>query len=182
MKISYNAPFTLTLTLLCVIVRLMGDNVTTLFFAVGNDFFFSSPVHYFRLFSHTLGHADWGHLVSNFSLILILGPILEEKYGAKSLIKMSIITAFVTGVINVMFLKTGLYGASGLVFMMIMLASFANFKSGTIPLTFILVLVFYVGNEVFQAFQKDNISHFAHILGGFTGSIFGFGGAKNNQS
>ena len=178
MKISYNAPFTLTLTLICVLVRMMGNDVTTAFFAVGGGFEISSPVHYFRLFSHALGHADWGHLVGNFSLILILGPILEEKYGSKALIVTSLITAIVTGILNILFFKTGLYGASGLVFMMIMLASFADFKSGTIPLTFILVLIFYVGNEVFQSFQKDNISHFAHILGGLVGSLAGFGGAK----
>lgn len=181
MKITYNAPYTLTLTLICVAVHLMGSQFTLSFFAVGNTFEYASPVHYFRLFSHALGHADWGHLVGNFSLILILGPILEEKYGAKNMVIMSLITAIVTGVINILFLKTGLLGASGLVFMMIMLASFANFRSGTIPLTFILVLVFYVGNEVFQAFNKDNVSHFAHILGGLSGSIFGFGSAKNHQ-
>lgn len=179
MKITYNAPFTLTLTAICVIVRLLGDGITGAFFTVGNTFMATDPVHYFRLFSHSLGHADWSHLIGNFSLILILGPILEEKYGVKSMVMMSIITATVTGVLNVLFFNTGLLGASGLVFMMIMLASFANFKSGTIPLTFILVLVFYVGNEVMHAMAKDNISHFGHILGGLAGSFFGFGGGKD---
>lgn len=148
MKISYNAPFTLTLTLICVLVRMLGNDVTTAFFAVGGGFEPTSPVHYFRLFSHTLGHADWGHLVGNFSLILILGPILEEKYGSKALVVTSLITAIVTGILNLLFFKTGLYGASGLVFMMIMLASFANFISEphlrrplTLPLQPILIRI-----------------------------------------
>jgi membrane associated rhomboid family serine protease len=65
-------------------------------------------------------------------------------------------------------------GASGIVFMMILLASFTNFRKGEIPLTFILVLIFYVGNEVMSAFRNDGVARFAHILGGFCGSIFGF--------
>ncbi len=179
MRITYNAPFTLTLTAICVVVRILGDSVTKNFFVVGNTMSLYNPVDYFRLVSHAMGHGDWPHLVGNFSLILILGPILEEKYGTKSILFMSIMTALITGILNVLFFSNGLLGASGLVFMMILLASFTNFKSGTIPLTFLFVLVFYIGNEVFEAFKEDNISHFAHILGGFAGSVFGFGGGKN---
>ena len=178
MRITYNAPFTLTLTAICAGVRLMGDTFTKSYFVVGNTMNLSNPVDYFRLVSHSMGHADWSHFIGNFSLILILGPILEEKYGTKSLIFMSAVTAMVTGILNILFLNTGLLGASGLVFMMILLSSFANFKAGSIPLTFILVLVFYLGNEVYDAFKADNISHFGHILGGLAGSVFGFGGGK----
>jgi len=60
------------------------------------------------------------------------------------------------------------------VFMMILLASFTNFSKGEIPLTFILVLILYLGRELFNAFGDDNISQFAHIVGGFIGSLFGF--------
>src|SRR6187402_1702750 len=166
MRVTYNAPFILTLTAICVAVRLSGDTVTNHFFVVGNTMDPYSPMDYFRLASHAMGHQNWPHLIGNFSLILILGPILEEKYGTKSLLYMSLITAVVTGILNILLFDTGLLGASGLVFMMILLASFTNFKSGTIPLTFILVLVFYLGNEVYNIFKEDNVSHFAHILGG----------------
>ena len=57
---------------------------------------------------------------------------------------------------------------------MILLASFTNFKRGEIPLTFILILVLYLGQEVMNFFRSDNISQFAHIAGGFCGSLFGF--------
>jgi len=67
------------------------------------------------------------------------------------------------------------------VFMMILLASFTNFNRGEIPLTFILVLVLYLGRELFNSFggsstrgSGGNISEFAHIVGGFIGSLFGF--------
>lgn len=179
MRITYNAPFTLTLTLVCTTIRFLGNSITDTLFTVSGSMNFYNPIDYFRLFSHALGHGDWAHLIGNISLILILGPLLEEKYGSKELMYMSFITAFVTGILNILFFDTGLLGASGLVFMMILLSSFTNFRSGTIPLTFILVLLFYVGNEVYQAFQSDNISQFAHIFGGLAGSIFGFRGGKN---
>jgi membrane associated rhomboid family serine protease len=180
MRITYNAPFTLTLTAGCTLIRFMGDVVTHNFFTVGGSMNMTNPLEYFRLISHALGHSDWQHLIGNLSLILILGPILEEKYGSKELAYMSIITALATGILNIIFFDTGLLGASGLVFMMILLASFTNFRSGTIPLTFILVLLFYVGNEVYNAFKSDEVSQFAHILGGMTGSVFGFRGGRLN--
>jgi len=84
------------------------------------------------------------------------------------------VTAFVTGILNAFLLPTALLGASGVVFMMILLASFTNFKQGEIPLTFILVLTLYLGREIFNSFTNNNISEFAHIVGGFCGSLFGF--------
>ena len=87
---------------------------------------------------------------------------------------MCLVTALITGILNNLLFSTGLLGASGLAFMFIVLSSFANAKAGTIPLTFILVALIYVGNEFFQAFQENNISEFAHILGGVCGSIFGY--------
>jgi membrane associated rhomboid family serine protease len=157
----------------------MGNDFTDTFFTVGAHINFGNPLDYFRLISHAAGHSDWNHLLGNFSMILILGPGLEEKYGTKNLLMMSLVTALITGILNVAFLDTGLRGASGLVFMMIVLSSFSNFRSGTIPLTFVLVLIIYVGQEVLLSFQTDNISHFAHILGGLCGSFFGFGNTKS---
>jgi membrane associated rhomboid family serine protease len=63
--------------------------------------------------------------------------------------------------------------------MMILLVSFTNFKKGEVPLTFILVLILYLGRELFNSFgnnpeQSGNISQFAHVVGGFIGSLFGF--------
>jgi membrane associated rhomboid family serine protease len=126
------------------------------------------------LFTHVCGHANWTHFISNFTLILVIGPMLEENYGSKSLFLMIITTALVTGVLNAFLFRTALMGASGVVFMMILLSSFTNFSHGEIPLTFILVLVLYMGVQVIDSFSSNNISQFAHIVGGFCGSFFGF--------
>jgi rhomboid protease GluP len=58
--------------------------------------------------------------------------------------------------------------------MMILLVSFANIGQGEIPLTFILIVILYLAREFISAFQNDYVSQFAHIVGGLTGSLFGF--------
>jgi membrane associated rhomboid family serine protease len=114
-------------------------------------------------------------MVGNFSFILLIGPILEEKYGSKMLLSLIFFTALVTGILNAVFFNNALLGASGIVFMMILLVSFANVQKGKIPLTFILVALLYLGQEVYQAVSSaDNISQFAHIIGGICGGIFGY--------
>jgi membrane associated rhomboid family serine protease len=100
--------------------------------------------------------------------------MLESVYGSLPLLLMIVVTSLVTGALNVILFPTSLLGASGVVFMMVLLASFTNFNRGEIPLTFILVLVLYLGRELFNSFRSDNISEFAHIAGGFCGSLFGF--------
>jgi len=112
--------------------------------------------------------------LSNFSFILLLGPILETNYGSAGLSIMIVITAVVTGLLNVLLFSTGLMGASGIVFMMILLSSFTNFGKGEVPITFILVLVLYLGREVVNAFTANDISEFGHIIGGLCGSVFGY--------
>jgi membrane associated rhomboid family serine protease len=182
MRISYNSPVILTLTLVCAAILfldgVLAGNLTGNFFTVYPTFSFLNPLDYLRLFSHALGHANWTHLLSNFTFILLIGPILEEKYGSKPLLVMMFVTAFVTGVLNVLFFSTGLLGASGIVFMLIILSSITNIRQGEIPLTFILISVLFLGKEVVDAFNADNVSQFAHVIGGVCGGIFGLKFAK----
>jgi membrane associated rhomboid family serine protease len=174
MRISYNAPFTLTFTFFCIGIRLLGDTFTASLFTVYPSFDYHIPVDYLRLVSHAAGHSGWTHLIGNFSLILILGPVLEEKYSSMHLALMALVTALVTGIIHVLFSSSGLLGASGIVFMMILLASFGNMKSGKIPLTFLLVLILYLGQEFYSVGKNDQVAHYAHIIGGLCGGVFGF--------
>jgi membrane associated rhomboid family serine protease len=184
MKIEYNSPVILTYTLICVLVMLLsnflGENFLSLF-VLNPHGSFSDPLTYFRMISHIAGHVNWQHLVGNFALILLIGPILEEKYGSSNLLILILFTGLLTGILQMVFFSEGLLGASGIVFMLIMLSSFANFKAGTIPLTFILIAILYVGQEVYTSFQNDNISQFAHIIGGVCGGIFGFILAGNRK-
>ena len=182
MKIKYNAPTVLTFTLLCALILFLSKtflpNLAEFWFMVPgkNHFNPGNARHWATLFTHICGHANWNHLIANFTLILLIGPMLEENYGSKSLLLMIVITALVTGVLNVLLFKSALMGASGVVFMMILLSSFTNFSKGEIPLTFILVLILYMGVQLLDSFNSENsnISHFAHIIGGLCGSFFGF--------
>ena len=112
------------------------------------------------------------------TFVLLLGPIVEEKYGSKSMFLMIVFTAVFTGLLNISLFSTGLLGASGIVFMLILLVSFTNVKSREIPVTFILVAILFVGKEFWQSMKTDQVSQFAHIIGGFCGSVFGFIGKK----
>jgi len=180
MKLKYNAPTTLTFTLICALVLALDSTL----FPTLTESWFSAPGHggfqagsvrdFIRLATHVIGHADLAHFLSNFAFILLLGPILELTYGSLTLLLMIAITSLVTGVLNVLLFPTGLMGASGVVFMMILLSSFTNFSKGEIPLTFVLIMVLYLGREVLSSFQHNSVSEFAHIIGGLCGSLFGY--------
>jgi len=180
MRIVYNAPVVLSFSILstCILFldQFLGGSLMP-YFSVGGEFYTGSPFFYTSLFTHVIGHANLEHLLGNLTFILLLGPIVEEKYGSMNTLYMFLATALITGLLNIIFFNTGLMGASGIVFMLILLASFTNNKRrGTIPLTFLLIAILFIGKEVFQSLQEDNISQFAHIIGGILGSVFGFSG------
>lgn len=184
LKVRYNAPVSLSFTLAALAVLILDmtflKGITGSFFTLPSLPFFSltNPLDLLRCVTYVIGHADWGHFFGNFSLILLLGPILEEKYSGSNLLIMILITAVVTALINLFFINLfgqhALLGASGIVFMMILLVSFTNIGQGEIPLTFILIVLIYVSREVVSIFSDNSISEAAHILGGVCGSLFGF--------
>jgi GlpG protein len=181
-RISYNAPVVLTFALLAVAVFVLGEAApsTRYWFVAYPDF--RNTQSYFGLVTHILGHASWEHLLGNFMLILLIGPILEERFGSARLLMMIVITALVTGLLNVAISSDALLGASGIVFMMILLASTANIREGEIPLTFIAVAFIYLGGEIWRAVSKDDqVSQLAHLIGGATGAVFGFMSARSKM-
>ncbi len=177
-RFHYNSPVILTFALLSVIALILGNLTdmasTRLLFSVyrGN---LLDPLFYVRLFGHVLGHVDWDHFFNNFLVILLVGPMLESRYGSKNMVTMFAITAFVTGVLNILLFNTALLGASGIVFMLIILSSFVNIREGSIPLTLVLVAAIYFGREIMSGLSvRDNISQLTHIAGGVCGLFFGF--------
>ena len=180
MRIKYNAPTVLTYALVCAPVVLLSNSLLPgladkWFTVPGRGRFLPLNLrNLVTILTHAAGHASWGHLAGNFSIILLIGPMLEENYGSFTLLLMMVITAAVTGILNALLFPTSLMGASGVAFMMILLASFTNFSRGEIPVTFILVLLLFLGEQLVKSLSSDNISYFAHIAGGFCGSLFGF--------
>ena len=169
----------LVFTLLCFLATLAGvltgGRSTSLFFMTYRSAI--SPLAVLRLFTHVFGHTGWAHLIGNLSFILLVGPMLEEKFGHLKIVLIMLITAVVTGLINVIFFPTvALCGASGIVFALILLSSFSGYREkGEIPITFILVAALFLGKEIYQGvIVDDNISNLAHVIGGVVGSIGGF--------
>lgn len=144
------------------------------FFTIYPSVNWANPFSIITLVTHVFGHASLEHLIGNMTFILLLGPIIEEKYGSSRLIYMIFITALITGLLNIFFFNTGLMGASGIVFMMILLVSFTNVSSGQIPVSFILVALLFIGKELLHSVESNQIAESAHIIGGFCGSFFGF--------
>jgi membrane associated rhomboid family serine protease len=182
-KVHYNAPVTLSFAVATLVIQIISATLfpkfTGTFFAVGPTFSFARPLDYWRLVSHVMGHVSFEHLFSNLFLLLLLGPILEEKYGSTSMLQIILATAFATGVINVLFFPKSLLGASGIVFALIVLVSIVNVKEGSLPLSFILVTLLFIGRELFMGLTKDDISQTAHIVGGIVGALFGFNLARS---
>ena len=189
--VVYNAPVTLTFSLLCIAVILLKQklqNLPVIFSAPGcqaSDFAFNwkDPIHYLRLVLHVFGHTDWNQLTGNLAFILLLGPALEDKFGSGLLALMMMITAFISGVINACFIPSVLMGASGLVFMMILLSSVTAADKTKIPLTFILICLIYVGKEflIHEEAGTAAVMTVAHIAGGICGSILGFLGMGSSK-
>ena len=131
---------------------------------------------YLRLFTHVLGHADFSHLTGNLLLMLVIGPALEERYGSGNMLWAMVVTALVSGAVQCIFFpNAALMGASGIVFMMIIMSSLGGMRGG-IPVTLILVFVMYIGREVYDGIvTQDNVSQITHIVGGICGAIMGIG-------
>lgn len=186
-KISLNSPVILGFTMICLIALILSQ-ITA---GITNNLFFSvyhsslmNPLTYVRFIGHIFGHAGWEHLIGNIMLILVVGPLLEEKYGSWNMVFVIISTAIVTGLVNYIFFPNiQLLGASGIVFAFILLSSITSIREGSIPLTFILVTVVYIGGQVYDGvFMKDNIANLTHILGGIMGAGLGYVMNKNKMN
>ena len=178
-RIQYNSPVVLTFALLSfaalALSWVLGSAVTMKYFSVYRSSL-SDPLTYLRFFTHVLGHADYSHYIGNMLLVLVVGPPLEEKYGSRSLLLAILITALISGLVQFVFFPgVALLGASGIVFMMIVMSSLAGMKSHCIPLTLIFVVIFYLGGEIMNGlFVSDNVSQLTHIIGGVCGAVIGY--------
>lgn len=178
-RISFNAPVVMGFVGICLVAMglnlLTGGSANRALFSVYRAPL-SSPLTWLRMVCHVFGHADWNHLLNNMMYVLLLGPMLEEKYGGRRLAMVMLATALLTGLVNFIFFPgTMLLGASGIVFAMILLSSITRTRDGAIPVTFLLVAALYIGQQVWQAVAtRDSVSQMAHIVGGAVGAGLGF--------
>ncbi len=178
-RLAFNSPAVLGFAGICLVAMVLngitnGESNRLLFSVYRAPL--SNPLTWLRMVCHVFGHADWNHLMNNMMYILLVGPMLEEKHGSVNLILVMLATALLTGLANFIFFpSTMLLGASGIVFAMILLSSITRTGDGAIPVTFILVAILYIGQQVWQAITvRDNVSYMAHIAGGAVGAGLGF--------
>ena len=156
-KISFNSPAILGFTIICFAAVILGqitnDASTNAVFSVYRSSLLS-PLTYLRFVGHVFGHAGWEHFIGNIMLILIVGPLLEEKYGTSNIIFVMLAAALVTGLVNFIFFPhIKLLGASGIVFALILLSSLPS-----------------------------NVSNLTHIIGGIVGASLGYVMNKNKMN
>ena len=178
-KFDYNSPVIITYLVLSLIACFLnfishGKSNKLLFTSYRSSIF--NPLTYIRLFTHSIGHIDLSHLIHNFLFILLIGPMIEEKYGSINLLVMLLITSLVIGLFNTIFSNYSITGASGNVYMLITLSSFSNISEGKIPITLILILIFYILSEFRDRLIEGNKTtyHTGHLLGAVCGIAFGF--------
>jgi len=178
-QFDYNSPVILTYLLLslgaCFLNAITKGKSNKIFFTSYRSSIFN-PLTYVRMVTHSIGHLNLDHLIHNFLFILLIGPMIEEKYGSIELIVMFIITSIVIALFNIIFNDYVITGASGNVYMLIVLSSFSNITEGKIPLTLILILIFYILSEVKKSITEGNkkVYHDGHLIGAIMGVVFGF--------
>ena len=164
---QYNAVVTLTMFFISLGVLLLdkitkGKSTRKVFSTERASLL--NPLTYIRFFTHILGHSDWEHLSNNYLKILLLGPLIEEKYGSINFLIMILITAFVVAIANFIKGHVWLKGASCISFMLTVLSAFVNITENKIPITLILIILFYIIDEIKKLKNDDNIAHDSHII------------------
>lgn len=178
-KLQFNSPVILSFFLISLFALMIGTithgAATMAIFSVYRSSLLD-PLTYLRFIGHIFGHANVSHFFGNMLLLLVVGPPLEELYGSKTLAFGILSTALMTGLLQfVLFPGSALLGASGIVFMLIMLSSLSGAKTGRIPITLILVAIMYLGQELYSIFfVQDNVANLMHIVGGGCGVGLGF--------
>ncbi|MBT5338313.1 rhomboid family intramembrane serine protease [Candidatus Falkowbacteria bacterium] len=172
-RISYNAPVIYTYAIICMLILALTSIFSGLHVFVESpaEFATDKVLFWLGLFTHIFGHSGWEHYAANFMLIVLIGPLLEEKYGSWWLILMIITTSIITALFNTLLFDHTVRGASGITFMFIILASYAGAKVNKIPFGFLLAILIFLSVEVVGMFNDDNIAHFSHLVGGGCGAF-----------
>lgn len=186
-KLKLNSPVILVFSALILIVHLSYQTRYSYqimeFFSVPREFLFTNINHYLRTISFVLGHRSWNEVASNLTLILLIGPITEERYGSLQLIVMILLTAFISGLVQSFLFDGGVIGASCVVYMLMLAASFVNTRKGEVPITFVIVMIVYVAGGLSALSQNGQESLVPQIVGGLCGAIFVvFGLARKVES
>lgn len=185
LKLSYDAPVTLTFSLVCIVVYLL-DTFLLKSFLTNNilsspttgegafPFVFSNFASYPRLVLYVFSSKSISLLLANTIFILMLGPSMEERYGSVVVGIMIAVSALFAGVLNACFCKNSLQGSAPIVFMMIFLNAFMAFTKKKLPISFICIIAMYIAFECIQQGAGGIVGVIINVAGGLCGSLFAF--------
>ncbi len=199
-KISYNAPFTLTFTFVCVFVFLL-DNYVLKGFLNNNllickagkgeiPFDFKSVKDYFALILHVFAERDISALFINLMFMNILAVPLEEKYGGPILLLMASVTSLISGVLTACIGFTPLAGYLSVILLMIFLSSLDAFQKKQILLSWVLVILAFILRDILSSstdgttlnFSARLVTALINLIAGLAGSLFGFLAVPKNST
>jgi membrane associated rhomboid family serine protease len=140
-----------------------------------------------RIFTHSLVHADWMHLIINMYVLYIFGEVCMNYFalyfGGKAnfiLLQLYFFSLIFSSLYSIFKHKNNPYytavGASGAVMAVVFTTIFFDpwnklWFFGIVPLPRILFGILYLAYSIYMSRKNtDNIGHDAH----FTGAIFGF--------
>lgn len=173
-KFEYNSPVVLTFSIISVLIFVLDAvlpiNLIATLFSYSGSF---SIIGIIQLFLWPLGHGSLEHLIGNLTFLLLIGPMIEKKYGSSTVLILMLVSAVVIGLVQSLIFHSGILGASGIVFMMIVLTSFTSDKKDKIPLTFVAIAIIFLGKELVNGlFVDNNISELSHLLGAGIGVVY----------
>jgi len=178
-RLSVEAPVVVTFVFLCTLMHLISFILPhgSIFLGVDDFFDATNPMHYIRQFTHIFMHDGLPHLRNNMTHMLLVGPSSEAVFGSVNLIYIIIIVAISSAWAHILMggYHTRQLGASGVCFAVILLNSLVSAKRGKIPVSFVLTVVWWLGDELIDMlFAGDNVSHHAHLVGGIVGAAAGY--------
>lgn len=197
-RVTYDAPVTLSFIFVTAIIFLLDQFVfkgnisrkalICMGTSRGNIFNYTDPLSYVRIFAHVFHANTWINMISNATFLLLLGPVLEERYGSLVIGLTIFLSTLVSGVLAT-FSPTPVSGPAGIIFLFILLSTISSFEKRNLSLSSILLFILYSafvftqgyerniatipGNKII-IFFKANIPSFMALISGITGSIAGF--------
>jgi len=192
-KISYDAPITLTFVLVSLFLALLNglvlkNRLDYILLSsptrIGGELPFDAQniSSYIKLVLYIFGSNSWGSLFSSLVFILLLGPTIEEQYGSIIIGIMILISALFAGVLNACFCTQCLRGPIAIIFMLIFLNAFISFSKKKLPLSFVLAFVLFILFIIFDQKGLDNprtpldllVTIIVTVAGGLCGGLFAF--------
>ena len=86
-RITFNAPVTLSFFILATAAMLASTVFPqALMMMAAQGPLELSFGYLLGVIAYPFAHMDWMHFIGNFSIILLIGPILEEKYSSRFLL------------------------------------------------------------------------------------------------